>query len=151
MEFENIKEALFLISAPIETPNSVDYTWLPAGPEGIVFRVRAANDAHIALTSSEGLSNPMIEVFIGGWANSKSVIRKDQTKPDVFETPTPMVLDANEFRGFWIRWSNNYITVGRENEAAPFMSYSNPDSYPINYVGIRTRRGASGSWIIEEP
>ena len=41
-----------------------------------VFRVRACNDAHVAL--SEGLGNTQIrttEIVIGGWANTRSAIR----------------------------------------------------------------------------
>lgn len=135
----------------LETEDKLEYTWFPAGPSGVVFRVRAAHDAHLALTSTEGLSNPMLEVFIGGWSNQKSVIRKNQSKPDVVEEATPDALSGSEFRGFWIRWTDNVITVGREGEAAAFMSYDNPESFPINFVGICTGWGATGSWIIEAP
>lgn len=41
------------------------------------------------------------------------------------------------------------ITVGRENEAAAFLSWLNPNPFMINYVGVCTGWGASGSWIIE--
>lgn len=93
----------------------------------------------------------MIEVFIGGWSNQKSVIRKNQTKPDVVEEATPNALSGGEFRGFWVRWTDNVITVGREGEAAAFMSYDNPEAFPIRYVGVCTGWGATGSWIIESP
>lgn len=104
----------------------------------MVFRVKAANDAHIALTSTEGESDPMLEVFLGGWSNSKSVIRKNRTKPDVAEEATPAILNGGEFIGFWIRWSDNVIAVGREGEAAAFLSYDNTDAFPVNFVGICT-------------
>lgn len=91
----------------------------------------------------------MLEVFIGGWKNSKSVIRKNRTKPDVVEAATPEILNGDEFRGFWIRWDGNVITVGKEGEGAPFMTYENTDSFPVNFVGICTGWGATGSWIIE--
>jgi len=139
--------------APIEleTEDKLEYTWVPAGHNGVVFRIRANNDAHLALTSSQSESNPMLEVFIGGWQNSKSVIRRNRSKPDVVEEPTPGILSSGEFRGFWVRWTDNIITVGREGEAAAFMSYNNPESFPINFVGVCTGWGASGSWIIEAP
>lgn len=135
----------------LETQDKLEYTWFPAGPRGVVFRVKAANDAHIALTTSEGESDPMLEVFIGGWKNTKSVIRKNRTKPDVVEQDTPDILTDGEFRGFWIRWDGNTINVGKEGEAAPFMSYENPEQFPINFVGLCTGWGASGSWILESP
>lgn len=67
------------------------------------FRVRAPNDAHLILSGEPNESHPVIEVFIGGWQNQKSVIRLNQNKPDVAESDTPNILSPNEFRGFWIR------------------------------------------------
>lgn len=93
----------------------------------------------------------MLEVFIGGWKNTKSVIRKNRTKPDVVEVDTPEIVSGAEFRGFWIRYDNNVISVGKEGEGAAFMTYENTDVFPINFVGICTGWGASGSWILEAP
>lgn len=103
-----------------------------------MFRVKAANDAHIALSTVEAENDPMLEVFIGGWGNKKSVVRRNRTKPDVVEVETPDILSAGEFRGFWVRWDNGNIVVGRENETDPFMTYENPGPFPINYVGFCT-------------
>jgi hypothetical protein len=128
---------LFLFTE-FETQDKLEYTFFPAGQSGVVFRVKAANDAHIALTSSEAESDPMLEVFIGGWSNSKSVIRKNRTKPDVVEEATPQILTAGEFRGFWIRWTDNVLAVGREGEAAAFMSYNISEPFPINFIGVCT-------------
>lgn len=100
--------------------------------------MKASNDAHLALTASESEADPMLEIFLGGWKNTKSVIRKNRTKPDVTEESTPDILNGSEFRGFWIRWTDNVITVGHEGDAAAFMSYNNTDSFPINYVGVCT-------------
>lgn len=135
----------------LQTEDKLEYNWFPAGSNGVVFRVKAKNDAHVALTSSNSESDPMLEVFIGGWSNSKSVIRKNRSKPDVVEVDTPQILSDLEFRGFWIRWDGNVINVGKEGEAASFMTYENPDSYPINFIGVCTGWGASGEWIIEAP
>lgn len=44
-----------------------------------------------------------MQVFLGGWGNSKSVIRKNRAKPDVAEAETPGILSGDESRGFWIR------------------------------------------------
>lgn len=91
----------------------------------------------------------MYEIFIGGWSNSKSVIRKNRTKPDVVEVDTPEILSAGEFRGFWIRWYDNVITIGREGEAAAFMSYEDPDLFQVAYVGVCTGWGANGTWLLD--
>lgn len=121
-----------------KTEDKLEYTWFPAGSNGVVFRVKANNDAHLALSSVEAETDPMLEVFIGGWKNTKSVIRKNRTKPDVVEVDTPDIVNGSEFRGFWIRWDGNVISVGKEGEAAPFMTYENPDQFSINFIGVCT-------------
>ncbi|XP_055300716.1 uncharacterized protein LOC129567635 [Sitodiplosis mosellana] len=138
---------------PIElnTPDALEYHFYQFRNGMCQFRVRAPNDAHLALTGEPNETHPIAEVFIGGWQNSKSVIRYNQTKPEVAEANTPQILSPNEFRGFWIRVIDNVITVGREGEAAPFLSWHNPQPFLVNYVGVCTGWGASGSWIIDDP
>jgi hypothetical protein len=135
---KRLTNLLVFPSTEFETQDKLEYTFFPAGQSGVVFRVKAANDAHIALTSSEAESDPMLEVFIGGWSNSKSVVRKNRTKPDVVEEATPQILNAGEFIGFWIRWTDNVLAVGREGEAAAFMSYNISEPFPINFIGVCT-------------
>lgn len=142
---------IFLYFLEFKTQDKLEYTWFPAGSNGVVFRVKANNDAHLALTSSEAESDPMLEVFLGGWKNTKSVIRKNRTKPDVVEVDTPDIVNGGEYRGFWIRWDRNVINVGKEGEAAPFMTYENSEEFPINFVGVCTGWGAEGDWILEAP
>lgn len=79
------------------------------------------------------------------------IIRKNRTKPDVAEAPTPNILSDGEFRGFWIRWNNGTITVGREGEPAPFLSWADVERVPIEYIGVCTGWGASGNWVIQPP
>ncbi|XP_023026511.2 uncharacterized protein [Leptinotarsa decemlineata] len=135
----------------LETEDKLEYNFFPNSCGFVQFRVRAANDAHIALTTSAAEMEPMYEIFIGGWGNSKSIIRKNRTKPEVAEVPTPGILNPNEFRGFWIRWENGNISVGRENEVPPFLSWTDYEQINIQYVGVCTGWGANGSWVIEPP
>lgn len=88
-------------------------------------------------------------MFIGGWGNSKSVIRRNRTKPEVAEADTPGILDAGDFRGFWVRWDSGIVSAGREGEAIPFLSYQDPEPFPVGFVGVCTGWGASGTWKIE--
>lgn len=89
--------------AELNTPDSLQYQYYPFHNGIVQFRVRAPNDAHLILSGEPNETHPVIEVFIGGWQNSKSVIRLNQNKPEVAETDTPNILSPNEFRGFWIR------------------------------------------------
>ncbi|EFA00610.1 uncharacterized protein LOC663246 [Tribolium castaneum] len=134
----------------LQTEDRLEYTFFPNASGLLQFRVRAPNDAHIALSPSASEATPMYEVFIGGWGNSKSVIRKNRTKPDVAEASTPGFLNPDEFRGFWIRWESGLISVGHEGNAAPFLEWRDFEQVPIEYVGVCTGWGATGAWIIEE-
>ncbi|XP_055542605.1 C3 and PZP-like alpha-2-macroglobulin domain-containing protein 8 [Wyeomyia smithii] len=133
-----------------DTEDKLKYTFYPVTNGVVNFRVRASNDAHLALTSGPVESNPMLEVFIGGWKNTKSVIRKNRAKPDVSEAYIPGILSVGEYRGFWIKWNDDVITVGMEGASAAFLSYKNPEPFPINFVGVCTSYGSSGSWIIQQ-
>ncbi|KAL0279187.1 UNVERIFIED_CONTAM: hypothetical protein PYX00_000797 [Menopon gallinae] len=135
----------------IQTPDELKYQFQPA-PNGVFnFAVRAPNDAHIALTKGPEESDPMYEVFLGGWSNSKSVIRKNRTKPDVAEVETPDILSAGEFRRFWIKWQNGSISAGRGDDPEPFLAFTDNEIVPIGYVGVCTGWGATGTWKIEVP
>jgi len=137
---------------PIElnTPDALEYQFYPFHNGVCNFKVRAANDAHIALTGNPNETLPIIEVFIGGWGNTKSVIRYNKTKPEKAECHTPNVLSVGEFRGFWIRVTQGIVTVGREGEAGAFLTWQDPQPFLVNYVGVCTGWGAAGSWIIED-
>lgn len=134
----------------VNTPDQLEYKLYPAPGGCFTFKVRSANDAHIALLSENGETGPMFEVFIGGWGNTKSVIRKNKTKPDVMETMTPNILHPGEFRGFWIRWNDSVITVGKEGETSAFLAWEDENIVRVNYVGICTGWGAAGTWLIDE-
>ncbi|XP_014612835.1 PREDICTED: uncharacterized protein LOC106791603 isoform X2 [Polistes canadensis] len=133
----------------LSTEDKLEYNFYPVTSGQVQFRVKAANDAHIALTTGPHEGEPMYEVFIGGWGNSKSVIRKNRTKPEVAEAETPEILTSNDFRGFWIRWHEGEITVGKEGEPSSFLSYHDPEPFGIGYFGVCTGWGASGEWLIE--
>nr|XP_012150292.1 PREDICTED: uncharacterized protein LOC100878241 isoform X4 [Megachile rotundata] len=144
-------QLLSLLNLPaLSTEDKLEYQFYPVASGQIQFRVKAANDAHIALTTGPSEGEPMYEVFIGGWSNSKSVIRKNRTKPEAAEVDTPGILSADEFRGFWIRWSDGVLSVGREGEPSSFLTYADPSPFGIGYFGVCTGWGASGEWLIED-
>lgn len=137
-----------------KTPNShANYQFLPF--RGIFqFKVKASNDVHLRLCkypSSD--SKPYVEVFIGGWGNSKSVIQYNGPN-HMAEAKTPGILSSTESRGFWIRLDNGILSVGRVGQKA-ILSWNaklyDPDLFPLKYVGVSTGWGATGEWIIDFP
>ncbi|XP_034946621.1 uncharacterized protein [Chelonus insularis] len=135
----------------LSTEDKLEYQFYPVSGGQIQFRVRAPNDVHVALTYGPQEGEPMYEVFIGGWSNSKSVIRKNRAKPEVVEVETPGILSNDELRGFWIRWQPGVITVGKEGEPSPFLTAEDYEISPFTYFGICTGWGATGEWLIEDP
>ncbi|XP_076284165.1 uncharacterized protein LOC143210832 isoform X3 [Lasioglossum baleicum] len=133
----------------LSTEDKLEYKFYPVASGQLQFRVKTANDAHVALTTGPAEGEPMYEVFIGGWSNAKSVIRKNKTKPEAAEVETPGILSPDEFRGFWIRWGDGAISVGKEGEPSAFLTYTDPDPFGIGYFGVCTGWGASGEWMIE--
>lgn len=107
----------------LQTADDLVYQFFETRRGVFNFKVRAPNDAHLALVAEKADQAPIIEVFIGGWKNTKSVIRKNKTQPEVAEMPTPDILSAGEFRSFWIRWADNvsegindyYIVLYKQN------------------------------------
>ncbi|KAK0072402.1 hypothetical protein PV325_011412, partial [Microctonus aethiopoides] len=63
---------------------------------------------------------------------------------------TPGILNADEFRGFWIRWNGDALTVGKEGEQVPILDVHDADIYGIRYFGLCTGWGASGEWLVED-
>lgn len=54
---------IIFISA-LSTEDKLEYQFFPAGGSQVQFRIRAPNDAHIALTTSPSEGDPMWEVRI---------------------------------------------------------------------------------------
>jgi hypothetical protein len=52
------------LSTEFKTENKLEYHFIPVTSGELNFRVRAPNDAHVALTTGPTLGNPMYEVSI---------------------------------------------------------------------------------------
>ena len=89
------------------------------------------------------------QIFIGGWGNTKTAIRRNRTKPDKAVVDTPDILSDAEYRGFWVSWQDGLLEVGKEGAATAFVKWQDPEPFGIGYYGVCTGWGASGSWIIE--
>lgn len=135
----------------LSTPDKLEYQYNPVTGGSIHFTVQTPNDAHISLTEGPSDTDRMYEIFIGGWGNSKTAIRKNREKPDKAVQETPNILSGDEARGFWVRWNGGSIAVGKKGEADPFVSWDDPEPFPVTHYGVCTGWGASGQWVIEAP
>ncbi|XP_054278824.1 uncharacterized protein LOC128997238 isoform X1 [Macrosteles quadrilineatus] len=135
----------------LKTQDTLEYVYHPVPSRTLRFKVKASNDGHVILSesASPGDTDPVLEVFIGGWSNQKSAIRRDRAKPDKAVVDTPDALTNEEFRGFWINYLGGAIAVGRENEIEPFLTWTDPAPINVGYFGVCTGYGATGEWLID--
>ena len=152
------------------TPNDQTYRSLgtftlppkaTGGYETLMFKVRASNDAHIKLGCTSN-TNVFYEIVLGGWGNTRSVMRpvnnnNDSIGNDGAALNTPNLLNGNEERDFWIATdgATNTIRVGRGTDPTQgqFMSWANPPSFPWTGSNraplcfqFRTGWGSTGTW-----
>jgi len=128
-----------------ETDAQHVYRFRPVTGTSVSFSVRCSNDAHICLSPVDEESDNMLQVFIGGWKNSKSGLRlgKDQ---DVARVESPDIVTEEEFRTFWLSWDHGHVRVGREGEDTPFLSWDAPGPLGVSFLGYTTGWGACGQW-----
>ncbi|XP_046564874.1 uncharacterized protein LOC124273644 [Haliotis rubra] len=124
---------------------------LTPGATSFKFKVRASNDAHVALLQDDGVTDRYIyEIVIGGWRNTQSVIRTGM-QHDNRVTARHRPLSATRFRDFWISWDSGVISVGTGTAvgAGRFMSWRDPSPHPVRYIAVSTGWGSTGVWRFE--
>ena len=89
--------------------------------------------------------------LIGGWNNTKSVIRKQIFGANLEENTSPRT-DCTVSKPFWIDWTNGTIKVGEGYFVGTrsFLSYTDMNSTLVNRFKISTGYGASGEWNLGE-
>ncbi|XP_053403013.1 hemicentin-1-like [Mercenaria mercenaria] len=112
------------------------------------FQVQCPNDAHILLQeSASDYYNNVIEIVLGGWANTKSVIRDEQQGTPVAEYSESGIVSGTEYRYFWFSWDSNTIAVGKGD--TPYtnevMSW-NGLAHGVYYISIGIGYGTDGYW-----
>ncbi|XP_071824781.1 macrophage mannose receptor 1-like isoform X2 [Apostichopus japonicus] len=119
----------------------------PLPSNRVEFEVRATNDVHISLSSSNTGEGQMYEIVIGGWGNTQSVIRLCPTCAHEVEVETIGILSGTQFRGFEITYTaDGLISVYKYGEGIPFMEWTDPNPFQVNYIGYSTGYGSDGEF-----
>lgn len=58
----------------------------------------------------------VLQTVIGGWSNTDSVIREKREGEVKDKEYFPGILRNDQFRGFWVQYLGDKLSVGKENE-----------------------------------
>jgi len=137
----------FLHERELATEDKLEYNFEPLYGQTLSFVVTCCHDAHVAFTTAPEAGEPMYEVFIGGWENQNSAIRKNK-EVTVVKVDTPdECCDAP--KGYWIDVKGGHIKVGRHGEAEPFMDWEDAEPFKPTHFGYCTGWGACGTWKLD--
>nr|XP_034303094.1 collagen alpha-3(VI) chain-like [Crassostrea gigas] len=136
------------------TPNDVVYYSLTTDclvamdRTNITFRARAKHDISLALGSEDSsTSGTHYEIVIGGFTNSKSLIRFAIGGTEcVNYNGSP--LSESFFDEFWVSWTGGSVRVGTGSSigSETFMTCPHSTPYTVNFIWIMTGYGSSGEW-----
>ncbi|XP_059048144.1 uncharacterized protein LOC131843495 [Achroia grisella] len=70
-------------------------------------------------------------VIIG--QNRRTWIKKDNGPPGLI-VQTPNILNANEYKSFWVSWHGLSIKFGREGESEPIVTFQDTNLKTLRYV-----------------
>ncbi|XP_072049546.1 uncharacterized protein [Amphiura filiformis] len=128
-----------------------EYVWpkIPTGVTSFYFKLRAAREALVGLSTTDEDVPGMYSILLGGWDNMRSEIRNGKGNsvfPDnTFETPN--ILNEAEYRRFYISFTDDLIQVAKNGTSPPLMSYLRTEGYNITHIGIATYWGNDGDWV----
>lgn len=131
-----------------ETTQAIDYHYaLFAGK--LEFKVRTTKEVHIIVANKLSALESLATFCIGCDDNKISTIKSSLSESKNFQlnANTKEILNAQEYRGFWVRFGNNILLVGRENENHPFLAWQAPEPVAINYIAFYTP-AEQASWIL---
>lgn len=140
----------------LHTPDQwgFNYAWTSTlGLNHLVVGIRACSGAQLALGLLPLTTTvSTYQIIIGGWGNTKSVIRTSVAAEEDGEASvqTPDILACDEIKMFWIGWSSTKLSVGYGEVPfkAEFMGLAVDHLDHITNVGFSTGFGSSGDWFI---
>lgn len=120
-------EHLDSIAEKKEPPHDINFTFVSKGQYGkysswnenlkfnspgngiILFSASARNDIHIALSDELCTKKPMYEIVVGGWSNTRSVIRKE-SQGYIYKTSEKHI-NTYSAQKYWIKLDSSVQTI----------------------------------------
>jgi hypothetical protein len=119
-----------------------------AGTGTFIFKAKASNDIHVALSDAAQTKDPMYEIVIGGWGNSRSVIRRKSQGPEL-ASEDKGIANPEQAAFYWVKVDaaakNISAGYGKKPGENKIIEYTDP-----NFLGA-VQYYAFSSWdsIIE--
>ncbi len=92
------------------------------------------------------------EILIGGFKNTRSLIREVKQGGAKCNASTPGILQAGMAQPFWVSWVDGNIRLGREHQVGNdvICEWQDPTPKSINYVSTSTSSQSDGEWIFPD-
>ncbi|PCJ12627.1 MAG: hypothetical protein COB04_17470 [Gammaproteobacteria bacterium] len=140
INFRNTKTVLAI------EPSYTSYQWgnwrlSQAGQGSVVFQAKGSNDIHVAFADNEHDTANLYEIVIGGWNNSKSVIRRYRAGAYEASTYDNSAMIEDGWASYWAMISNGRISFGKGNVPGQNEQLSWQDPAPhtgIKWIGFST-------------
>ncbi|CAG9808823.1 unnamed protein product [Chironomus riparius] len=113
-----------------------DHSIFTAPRFGMHIRTNARQEIRIALLSSNEIREPIVEIIIGYSNNTRSRIARNGNV--VVSMQTPAVLNQTGTNIFRVTWANNVISVSRDTQPFPFISFTAEGVFTPSFYGIRS-------------
>ncbi|VDI51183.1 Hypothetical predicted protein [Mytilus galloprovincialis] len=117
----------------------------------LFFEVKTCWNAYVGLISGHIDSDPLYEIALGSYQNTKSFIRKGKTSSRFLSEVAGAVFDCT-YKEIWITWNTFTINVGfGDGDNGTFLTWTSlTPLLPILDIGIRTYYYQStGDWIFQ--
>ena len=103
--------------------------------------VRASNDIHIKISDLV----MQYEIVLGGWGNTKSVVRETKNNIEVFSLIQHGIADGNNYNNFKVKIEDNMLNIIKNNEL--IISQKILKNFEIMNVFFKTGHNSVGDLI----
>ncbi|KAH3877726.1 hypothetical protein DPMN_001603, partial [Dreissena polymorpha] len=118
----------------------------------LAFQTKGKNDAHILLQNNNNdFEYKVVEIVIGGWGNTLSVIRNKQQGEALCKNEGH-VLSSSSLQWFWVSWNGGCVKVGKGPNVggSQIMQWCGLN-FSINGIRFSYGFGSGGTYLIPLP